>query len=71
LKIEDIEKLAFDTTDVTFPENTCAHCPMNVFESGIVQILGSTDECSEKNTFECPLLECYVKVRFGPVDIDE
>lgn len=39
LKIEHIEKLAFDPTDIAFPKHTRANRPMDVFERRVIQIL--------------------------------
>ena len=38
-EVEYFQILAFDTTDVPFTENASAKSPMNVLESGVVQIL--------------------------------
>jgi hypothetical protein len=44
---------------------------MHVLQGRIIEILGGGDECAKEDTLECPLLECDVKMRFCPIDVDK
>jgi hypothetical protein len=39
LKVEHIEELAFDASDVAFAKDTGAECPVLVLESGVIAVL--------------------------------
>lgn len=39
LKAKDVQELAFDAADIKFAKHAGAECPVDVFESGIVEIL--------------------------------
>lgn len=36
LKVENVEVFPFNATNVPLAENTCAECPMDILECGIV-----------------------------------
>jgi len=70
-EVKDVKEFAFDPSDISLPEDTCAQRPMDVFERRVIQIFGSTHQCAEKDPFECPFLECDVQMRFRPIDVRE
>lgn len=43
LKVNDVQELAFNAANVTLAKHTSAKRPVDVFECGIVEILGVRD----------------------------
>ena len=41
LKVKDIQELAFNAANITLAEHARTERPVNVFESGIIKILGT------------------------------
>ena len=39
LEVKNIEEFTFYPTNITLAKNTSAKCPMNVLESGVIQVL--------------------------------
>lgn len=71
LKVEDVEVLSLDTAHVPFAEDACAHGPVDVLQSRIVEILRGYDQRAEEYALKGPLLETDVEVWTSPVDVYE
>lgn len=71
LEVKDIEEFALYPTNVTLPKYAGADCPVNVLQRRVIKILGRDDQCTQKYSLEGPLLESYMEMRLGSVDIDK
>jgi hypothetical protein len=56
IEVENVEKLAFDPTNVALAKHTSAHSPVHILERGVIQIFASCNQGAKEHTFIRPLL---------------
>jgi len=71
LKVKDVQELAFNAAAITLAEHASTQRPVNVFESGIIEILARNHYGAKKDALTRPFLERDLKMRPGSIDVDE
>jgi len=71
IPVEDIEHLAFHSTNVPVLENTRISGPNHVLHHLIVEILASQHKCSDEDPLACPTVGGYPQVGLRSLNIDQ
>jgi hypothetical protein len=69
LEVEHLEELPLDSANVPWTKEICAHRPVHVLESRVIEIFAGHNDSTEENTFMCPFLKLDVHVGFGSLDV--